>query len=141
MLGIYLLPKFRLHTSSSQTVEQYIKTTFCNILSNNISSHFLLVKDTKEEQYLRTTITTMKCKCSTVFILFVFGLTIAQTLAEEDAFDDLEGAASEEDLSVAESVGGGGGKGGAAAGKAGAAAGAVGAFAKGIISGHHLIVQ
>lgn len=74
----------------------------------------------------------MKWKNCSVFIMFlVFGLAIGQSMDESV---DLEEAASEEDLSVAESVGGGGGKGGAAGAKAAAAAGAAGAFAKGSMS-------
>lgn len=83
----------------------------------------------------------MKCKSSLVILFLVFGLTVAQSEAE-DAFDsDLDGAASEQDLAVAESVGAGGGKGGGAAGKAAAAAGAVGGFAKGnVLSPFHVTI-
>lgn len=74
----------------------------------------------------------MKFKSSLVIFCLVFGLAIAQSV--EDAFEsDLEEAASEQDLAVAETAGAGGGKGGAAAGKAAAAGGAVGGFAKGNI--------
>lgn len=72
----------------------------------------------------------MKCKSAVVLLCLVIGLAISESVAEVSEVD-MDGAASEEDLSVAESVGGAGGKGGGAAGKAAAAGGAVGAFAKG----------
>ena len=115
----------------------YKRESFCRPQNINNTSHHITSDNEVDfsSKVVRPFAITMKCKSSLVILFLVFGLTIAQSV--EDAFDsDLEEAASEQDLAVAESVGAGGGKGGGAAGKAAAAGGAVGGFAKGNVLIH-----